>query len=77
MERSSVSYDYKLNKTLALLANPGLLLAATKRSGKSNVMTIGWGTVGIIWGKPIFTVLAFHLRVHRRFWRIFSERPHR
>jgi len=58
VKRSSVSYDYKLNKTLALLANPGLLLAATKRSGKSNVMTIGWSTVGIIWSKPIFVVLV-------------------
>lgn len=27
-------------------------------SEKPNIMTIGWGTVGIIWGKPIFTVLV-------------------
>jgi len=58
MERIPVAYDYQLNKTLARLTNPGLLLAATKPSGQSNVMTIGWGTVGIIWGRPIFIVLV-------------------
>lgn len=58
VRRVRVSYDHGLTKTLALLANPGLLLASTKRSGASNVMTIGWGTVGIIWGKPLFVVLV-------------------
>ncbi|MEA3408670.1 MAG: flavin reductase family protein [Chloroflexota bacterium] len=58
MERKAVGYDYKLNETLALLADPGLLLASTKRSGESNVMTIGWGTVGIVWSKPVFIVLV-------------------
>ncbi|GAG03898.1 unnamed protein product, partial [marine sediment metagenome] len=58
MERVRVDYDHRLSKTLALLANPGLLLASTKRSGASNVMTIGWGSVGIIWGKPLFVVLV-------------------
>jgi flavin reductase (DIM6/NTAB) family NADH-FMN oxidoreductase RutF len=58
MERKPVSFDDRLSKTLALLRNPGLLLASTKRSGDSNVMTIGWGTVGIIWGRPTFVVLV-------------------
>lgn len=58
MQRTQVSYDHKLNKTLTLLRDPGLLLSSTKSSGESNVMTIGWGTVGIIWGKPIFVVLV-------------------
>ena len=58
MDRARVNYDHGLNKTLALLADPGLLLASTKRSGASNVMTIGWGTVGIIWGGPLFVVLV-------------------
>jgi len=58
MQRTQVSFDHGLNKTLAVLRDPGLLLASTDRSGASNVMTIGWGTVGIIWGKPIFVVLV-------------------
>ncbi len=56
--REAVPYDHRLSKTLALLARPGLLLATTRRSGGSNVMVIGWGTVGIVWGRPIFQVLV-------------------
>ncbi|NLG49699.1 MAG: flavin reductase family protein [Chloroflexi bacterium] len=58
MQRERVPYDHKLNKTLELLQKPGLLLAASKKSGESNVMTIGWATVGFIWGKPIFMALV-------------------
>ena len=58
MARKKVSYTHKLARTLALLADPGLLLVSSKRSGESNVMTIGWATVGIIWGKPIFVVMV-------------------
>ncbi len=58
MHRESVPYDHQLSKTLAALADPGLLLAATSRNGRSNAMTIGWGSVGIIWGLPVFVVLV-------------------
>lgn len=30
------------------------VLMTTKADGKVNTMTIGWGTLGIQWGKPIF-----------------------
>lgn len=50
-------FDY-LNETLDVLGKPGLLLVSTDADGKPNAMTIGWGTVGIIWGKPIFVVLV-------------------
>ena len=30
------------------------VLMTTKAEGKVNTMTIGWGTLGIQWGKPIF-----------------------
>lgn len=58
MERHPVAFDYQLSQTLAKLLNPGLLLVSSKKDGQSNVMAIGWGTVGIIWGKPIFQVLV-------------------
>lgn len=35
----------------------GVLLTA-KADGKVNPMTIGWGTLGIQWGKPIFIVFV-------------------
>lgn len=33
-----------------------------KDEDKINTMTIGWGSVGFIWGRPIFTVLVRHSR---------------
>jgi len=58
MKRVAVPYDHQINQNLGLLKNPGLLLAATKPSGESNTMIIGWGQIGFIWGRPIFTVLV-------------------
>ena len=26
--------------------------------GRDNTMTIGWGSLGVIWGKPVFSVLV-------------------
>lgn len=33
---------------------PGGILLTTKRGEEVNTMTIGWGTIGIEWGRPIF-----------------------
>lgn len=33
-------------------------LLTTKADGKVNTMTIGWGTLGVQWGKPICTVFV-------------------
>jgi flavin reductase (DIM6/NTAB) family NADH-FMN oxidoreductase RutF len=49
--------DY-LKETLDVMRKTGLLLVSTDAAGKPNTMTIGWGTIGIIWGKPIFIVLV-------------------
>lgn len=58
MERKQVSPNHQLTKTLAILSNPGLLLASTKPSGEANAMVIGWGAFGTIWRKPIFLVMV-------------------
>ncbi|MDQ0203734.1 flavin reductase family protein [Pectinatus haikarae] len=34
------------------------ILLTTKAEGKINSMTIGWGNLGIVWGKPTFTVFV-------------------
>ena len=34
------------------------VLLTTKADGRVNTMTIGWGTLGIQWGKPIYTVFV-------------------
>jgi len=36
----------------------GLLMVTTGSDGKPNVMTIGWGTIGSIWGRPMFLALV-------------------
>ena len=33
-------------------------LVTAKAEGEVNPMTIGWGTLGVEWGKPIFTVFV-------------------
>ena len=35
-------------------AMPQGILLTTAAEGKVNTMTIGWGTIGIEWGKPLF-----------------------
>ncbi len=57
--RTEVAYTEYLDVTLAKLARPGLLLAARgAEGGAHNAMTIGWGTFGIIWGRPMCVVLV-------------------
>jgi flavin reductase (DIM6/NTAB) family NADH-FMN oxidoreductase RutF len=37
----------------------GLVLLVSQGKGESpNAMTIGWGTMGVIWAKPVFIVLV-------------------
>lgn len=38
------------------------ILLTTKADGKINTMTIGWGTIGIEWGRPVFVA---YVRVGR------------
>lgn len=58
MGKIEVHYTDYLKETIDKLGRGGLLLASRDSEGKPNAMTIGWGTIGIIWGKPIFVVLV-------------------
>jgi len=51
-----------LPETLQALQHPGLLLVSLDRNRRPNVMTIGWGSIGVYWGKPIFVVPVRHSR---------------
>ena len=44
-------FDYA--GTICKAMKKGILLT-TQANGKQNTMTIGWGKIGIEWGKPIF-----------------------
>lgn len=52
-------FDYA-NDILSAVKNG--ILVTTKAGEKVNTMAISWGTLGIEWGKPIFTVFV---REHR------------
>jgi len=52
----NVAYDYKISDFLDQL-NKGAFLT-TQYGGENNVMTIGWGQIGIIWRKPVMTILV-------------------
>jgi len=43
-----------LTETMQALSSPGLLLVSLDGRHRPNAMTIGWGSIGIYWGKPIF-----------------------
>jgi len=47
--------DY-IAETYAMLDHGGLLLSTSGKNEKPNVMTIGWGLIGILWYKPTFAV---------------------
>lgn len=51
MKKTVHAFDYAGDICKAMAK--GILLT-TKCDGKVNTMTIGWGTIGIEWGKPIF-----------------------
>lgn len=55
MKKEINAFDYAGEICKAL---PGGILLTTKVGEKVNTMTIGWGTIGIEWGKPIFTVFV-------------------
>jgi len=54
-------------ETLSKLADPGALLVGSKKNGSSNVMTIGWGLVGVFWAKLIFLAAVKHSRFTHEF----------
>ena len=55
MKKSVHAFDYA--GTICKAMPKGILLT-TAHDGKVNTMTIGWGLIGIEWGKPIFMALV-------------------
>jgi len=58
MAKIQVDYKDYFAETMERICDDGLLLVTKGKDNKSNIMTIGWGTIGSIWGKPIFIVLV-------------------
>ncbi len=58
MGLTEIPFTKNLAKTIETMQRHGLLLTSTDADGRPNVMTIGWGNPGVIWGRPIFIVLV-------------------
>ena len=57
--RTAIDLKEALQETLTRLDGAGILLVA---GNPPNPMTIGWGTIGPIWGRQIFTVMVRPVR---------------
>jgi len=51
-----VDFSAYAGKAIDIIGKGAFL--TTAHGGKVNTMTIGWGSIGVIWSKPIFTVLV-------------------
>jgi flavin reductase (DIM6/NTAB) family NADH-FMN oxidoreductase RutF len=58
MGKREISYNARAIETLETMKQMGLLLVTADSQGKPNAMAIGWGSLGVIWRHPIFTVLV-------------------
>ncbi len=58
MNKVQVRFTDFFAQTIQRMREDGLLLVSTDKDGKPNVMTIGWGTIGCIWSRPVFIVLV-------------------
>ena len=55
MKQEIEVFDYAKEIVSAI---PKGVLLTTKNAGKVNMMTIGWGTLGVEWGLPIFVAFV-------------------
>jgi len=62
MAKVDVGFREFFPQTVDALDGDGLLLVSVDAQGRPNVMTIGWGAVGTIWGRPMFVALVRHSR---------------
>lgn len=58
MAKVEIPYTQLFPETMQAMAQEGLLLVSLAPGGKPNAMTIGWGTMGAIWGRPMWVVLV-------------------
>ena len=58
MAKIEVPFDQYMQQATAALTRDGALITSLDATGRPNTMTIGWGTLGVIWGKPIYVALV-------------------
>jgi len=58
MAKTNVHYARYVRQLVKAFNSGGALLVSLDEDGKANPMTIGWGTVGVIWTRKVFTVMV-------------------
>lgn len=58
MTREKMDYLEHYAEVMRILTGRGLLLGSYDAAGRANLMTIGWGGIGNIWGIPLWTILV-------------------
>jgi flavin reductase (DIM6/NTAB) family NADH-FMN oxidoreductase RutF len=58
MAKTDIAYTEYFEQVTKVLTSRGLLLTCADQRGKPNAMTIGWGTIGSVWGMPLWLVLV-------------------
>ena len=58
MSKQKMAYDEYFQQVNKILGTTGLLLAAGEPDKSTNAMAIGWGSLGIVWGRPMWVVLV-------------------
>ena len=66
--------DYSDYATQIVKAIPKGILLTTKAGEKVNAMTIGWGTLGTNWSRPVFVA---YVRRHRSTIALLDQNPER
>jgi flavin reductase (DIM6/NTAB) family NADH-FMN oxidoreductase RutF len=56
--KQEITWSDNVDHLKRALAGEGVFLVVLDKNGRANSMTIGWGEVGIIWSRPVFTVLV-------------------
>jgi len=72
MSKHVIHFTDYFSQTITRMQQDGLLLVSTSRAGKPNVMTIGWCSLGIMWGLPVAVVMV---RPSRYTYQLLEEVP--
>ena len=58
MKRQKIEFTEHFGAVMEALRARGLLLGSYDASGRANAMAIGWGSLGSIWGMPMWIVMV-------------------
>jgi flavin reductase (DIM6/NTAB) family NADH-FMN oxidoreductase RutF len=70
MAKRIVDYRDAMAQTVTAFNENRVLLVSQGKNDIPNVMAIGWGTIGIVWRKPVFSVLV---RPSRYTYKLLNE----